>query len=145
MAESRFEPLHLCRGVTVSHRLRRCTWQHRRGVGAYRSCSKDPQGPLDLVLARALSLPLCGWFQLDSGLSSLSITQSHSGHINGHCLECSSVVLASWGVDDHFNTHLLAVTLFTANAASGLSGKPHWGHSSPAFWNGYLGNPNRSL
>lgn len=92
--------------------------QHRQRVGSYGSCSKGHQGPLDLVFARALSLPLCGWFELDSGLSSLSVTQSHSGHINGHCLECSSVVLASWGVDGHFNIHLLAVTHFTANAAS---------------------------
>lgn len=102
-------------------------------------CSKGSRGPLDLVLPRALSLPLCGWLELDSELSSLSITQSHLGHTNGHCLECGSVVPALWGADDHFNTHLLAVTHFTANAASWLSGEPHWGPSSPAFGMGIWG------
>lgn len=54
----------------------------------------------------------------ESGLTALSVSGHHSGHINRHCLECGLAVPAPQGVDDHFNTHLLVVTHSTLNAAS---------------------------
>lgn len=59
-----------------------------------------------------------GCLEPESRLTALSVSGHHSGHINRHCLECGLAVPAPQRVDDHFNTHLLVVTLFMLNAAS---------------------------
>lgn len=80
------------------------------------------QGCLGASLALFYLLPPApqayGCLEPVSGLTALSVSGHHSGHINRHCLECGLAVPAPQRADDHFNTHLLVVTLSTLNAAS---------------------------
>lgn len=64
------------------------------------------------------ALQAYGCLEPESGLTALSVSGHHSRHINRHCLECGLAVPTPQRVDDHFNTHLLVVTLSTLNAAS---------------------------